>query len=58
MVAMNSIQLNPNAMIFDTTIETAMNFAVSTLPQSLSRYFNDAGTKIRVAINYKHVNTH
>jgi hypothetical protein len=50
-VAINSIQLNPKAMIFEATIETTMNFNVSTLPHIRSRYFRQAGTKIKDAMN-------
>lgn len=50
-VAKNSIQLRPNAMMFEATIVTTMNLIVSTAPQSLSRYLSDAGTKIMVAMN-------
>lgn len=50
-VAMNSIQFNPNAIIFEATIDTTMNLIVSTAPHNLSRYFSEAGTKIIDAMN-------
>jgi len=51
LVGMNSIQLKPKAIMFEATIDTKINLRVSMLPQSRSKYFNDAGTKISVAIN-------
>lgn len=40
-------------MIFDTTMDTTMNLIVSMVPQSLSRYRNDAGITSKVTKSYK-----
>lgn len=48
---MYSIQLSPNAITFESPMVTTMNLRISTLPHTLSRYFSDGGTKMRVAMN-------
>ena len=49
--AMNSIQFNPNAMMFENVTDTTMNLMVSTAPHNLSKYRKHGGTTISDTIN-------
>jgi hypothetical protein len=46
-----SIQLSPNAIMLERLMVTTMNLRISMLPHTLSRYFREGGTKMRVAMN-------
>lgn len=48
---MNSIQFNPNAMMFENVTDTTMNLMVSTAPHNLSKYRKHGGTTINDTIN-------
>ena len=49
----NSIQLKLKAIMFEATTETKINLIVSMLPHRRSKYFRAAGTKTKVAMNYR-----
>jgi len=54
LIAMNSIQFKPKAIMFEATTDTKINLMVSMLPHRRSRYFRAAGTKTMDAMNYRH----